>query len=65
LHYTDKKYIRDRVDGKGGLILAEFMYQTLQAYDWLYLFKTHNCSFQIGGIDQLGNMNAGQQLIKK
>lgn len=36
-----------------------------QAYDWLRLFKDFDCRFQIGGSDQLGNINAGHDLVKK
>ena len=60
-----KKYIRDRIDGDGGILLSEFLYQVLQAYDWQHLHDRYNCNFQIGGIDQLGNIDAGHDLIKR
>lgn len=37
----------------------------LQSYDWLHLHKEHNCSVQIGGSDQLGNIEAGSDLIRR
>nr|XP_018668493.1 tyrosine--tRNA ligase, mitochondrial [Ciona intestinalis] len=61
----EKRYIKDRIQSSEGLMLAEFMYQVLQAYDWQYLHDNYNCTFQVGGVDQLGNINAGQQLIRK
>uniref|UniRef100_H2YAY9 Tyrosine--tRNA ligase n=1 Tax=Ciona savignyi TaxID=51511 RepID=H2YAY9_CIOSA len=61
----EKRYIRDRINSSDGLMLAEFMYQVLQAYDWKYLHDNHDCNFQVGGADQLGNIHAGQQLIRK
>ena len=63
--YLEKRYIRDRIDSSEGLSLAEFMYQILQAYDWKHLHKTYNCRFQIGGLDQLGNISAGHHLIRR
>jgi len=53
-------------DGSGtGLSFTEFSYQTLQAYDFLHLFKQHNCILQVGGSDQWGNIVAGTDLIRK
>jgi tyrosyl-tRNA synthetase len=37
----------------------------LQAYDFLYLFKNHDCVMQMGGNDQWGNMLAGSDLIRR
>lgn len=42
---------------------TEFTYQIFQAYDWLHLLRTHNCLFQIGGSDQMGNIKSGHELI--
>ncbi|CAK8675997.1 unnamed protein product [Clavelina lepadiformis] len=61
----EKRYIKDRINSLEGLVLAEFVYQIFQAYDWKYLRENYNCCFQIGGSDQLGNINAGYELIKK
>ena len=63
--YAEKRYIKDRINSLEGLVLAEFVYQIFQAYDWKYLRENYNCCFQIGGSDQLGNINAGYELIKK
>jgi len=50
---------------KTGLNFIEFNYMLLQAYDFLYLHRHHNCLLQIGGSDQWGNILAGIDLIKK
>ena len=48
-----------------GLSFIEFNYQLLQAYDFWHLFKYHNCSIQMGGSDQWGNIVAGIDLIRR
>ncbi|MBN1224417.1 MAG: tyrosine--tRNA ligase [Candidatus Aminicenantes bacterium] len=48
-----------------GLSFIEFNYQLLQAYDYLYLFKNHRCTLQMGGDDQWGNILAGVDLIRR
>src|SRR5512136_2274198 len=48
-----------------GLSFIEFNYQLLQAYDFWYLFKHHNCLIQMGGSDQWGNILAGIDLIRR
>jgi tyrosyl-tRNA synthetase len=48
-----------------GLSFIEFNYQLLQSYDFLILFKEHNCTLQIGGDDQWGNIVSGIELVRK
>jgi len=48
-----------------GLSFIEFNYQLLQAYDYLYLFRTYGCTLQLGGDDQWGNILAGVDLIRR
>ncbi|MFQ5652874.1 MAG: tyrosine--tRNA ligase [bacterium] len=48
-----------------GLSFLEFNYQILQAYDFLQLFRSHNCTLQMGGDDQWGNIIAGTDLIRR
>ncbi|MHB1317092.1 MAG: tyrosine--tRNA ligase [Anaerolineae bacterium] len=48
-----------------GLSFLEFNYQLLQAYDYLHLFRTYNCTLQLGGNDQWGNILAGVDLIRR
>lgn len=50
---------------ESGLSFIEFNYQLLQAYDFWYLFKHCNCSIQMGGSDQWGNIVAGIDLIRR
>jgi tyrosyl-tRNA synthetase len=48
-----------------GLSFLEFNYMLLQAYDFWYLFKNHNCVLQMGGNDQWGNILAGADLTRR
>ena len=48
-----------------GLSFLEFNYMLLQAYDFWYLFKNHNCLLQMGGNDQWGNILAGADLTRR
>jgi tyrosyl-tRNA synthetase len=48
-----------------GLSFLEFNYMLLQAYDFYVLNKEHNCTFQLGGQDQWGNIVAGIDLVRR
>ncbi|SHJ54461.1 tyrosyl-tRNA synthetase [Hymenobacter daecheongensis DSM 21074] len=48
-----------------GLSFTEFSYQLLQGYDFLHLFRTLNCTLQMGGSDQWGNITTGTELIRR
>jgi tyrosyl-tRNA synthetase len=48
-----------------GLTFIEFNYQLLQAYDYLTLYRKYNCTLQMGGDDQWGNILAGVDLIRR
>lgn len=48
-----------------GISFTEFSYQLLQAYDYYWLNKNQNCSLQMGGSDQWGNITAGTELIRR
>jgi len=48
-----------------GLSFIEFNYQLLQAYDYLYLYQNYDCTLQMGGDDQWGNILAGVDLIRR
>ena len=56
---------RLRLDTETGLNFIEFNYVLLQAYDFLYLYRTENCILQMGGSDQWGNIVAGIELIRR
>jgi tyrosyl-tRNA synthetase len=48
-----------------GLSFIEFNYMLLQAYDFLLLFDDYDCSMQMGGSDQWGNIVAGVDLVRR
>ncbi|QHE53277.1 tyrosine--tRNA ligase [Pontibacillus sp. HMF3514] len=48
-----------------GISFTEFSYMILQSYDFLNLFRKENCTLQIGGSDQWGNITAGLELIRR
>jgi tyrosyl-tRNA synthetase len=54
-----------RLDSEEGLTFIEFNYMVLQAYDFLELFKNHDCKIQMGGSDQWGNIVAGVDLVRR
>jgi tyrosyl-tRNA synthetase len=58
---------KDSVDSRlsKGISFTEFSYMILQSYDFLKLNQEYNCSLQIGGSDQWGNITAGMELISR
>jgi tyrosyl-tRNA synthetase len=48
-----------------GISYTEFSYAILQAYDFLHLRRERNCTVQLGGADQYGNIVAGIELIRR
>ena len=69
-HFTINKMlsfdsVKLRLDREQSLSYMEFNYMILQAYDFLELNKNKNCSMQIGGSDQWGNIINGVDLIKR
>lgn len=57
--------VQSRLQSESGMSFTEFTYQMFQAYDWLYLFQHHECTFQLGGSDQMGNVMSGHELISR
>ncbi|MDB9825159.1 tyrosine--tRNA ligase [Alphaproteobacteria bacterium] len=57
--------VKERLKREQSLSFLEFNYMVLQSYDFYYLNKKHNCSLQIGGSDQWGNIVLGIELISK
>ena len=57
--------VKNRLEREQSLSYMEFNYMILQAYDFLELNKKENCSLQIGGSDQWGNIVNGVELIKR
>jgi len=60
-----KDSVRKRLEGDTGMSFTEFSYQLVQGYDFYYLWKNHNCSIQMGGSDQWGNIVTGTELIRR
>lgn len=48
-----------------GLTFFEFGYLLLQSYDFLVLYRRHNCRMQMGGSDQWSNIIGGMELVRK
>jgi len=48
-----------------GISYTEFSYMLLQSYDFLNLYEQENCTLQIGGSDQWGNITAGMEFIRR
>jgi tyrosyl-tRNA synthetase len=57
--------VRMRLEREQSLTFLEFNYMLLQAYDFYYLNKEYNCSLQLGGSDQWGNIVTGVDLVRK
>jgi len=49
----------------GGISYTEFSYQVLQSLDFLELYRRYQCTLQLGGSDQWGNIVAGLDLIRR
>ncbi len=56
---------KQRLDREQGLSFIEFNYTLLQSYDFLELYRRHNCRLQIGGQDQWFNILSGCDLIRR
>ena len=52
-------------DAKEGMSFTEFTYQLVQGYDFLYLYQNYECTLQMGGSDQWGNITSGTELIRR
>jgi tyrosyl-tRNA synthetase len=67
-HFTvnvmmQKESVKARMES--GLSFTEFSYMLLQAYDFLHLFRERQCTLQVAGSDQWGNITAGVELIRR
>jgi len=60
-----KEAIKRRLESDEGISFTEFSYPLLQAYDFLVLHDRYNCTLQMGGSDQWGNIVAGVDLIRR
>ena len=48
-----------------GMSFTEFTYQLVQGYDFLHLYREKQCTLQMGGSDQWGNITTGTELIRR
>lgn len=60
-----KDSVKKRLEGDNGLSFTEFSYQLIQGFDFYYLWKNKNCTIQMGGSDQWGNIVTGTELIRR
>ena len=44
---------------------TEFTYQMVQGYDFLHLYRTYDCTLEMGGSDQWGNITTGTELVRR
>jgi tyrosyl-tRNA synthetase len=63
---VNKESVKQRLDREGaGISYTEFTYMLLQSYDFAELNRLHNCTLQIGGSDQWGNITGGIDLTRR
>ena len=48
-----------------GMSFTEFTYQLVQGFDFLQLYRDKNCTIQMGGSDQWGNITTGTEMIRR
>lgn len=52
-------------ESSDGMSFTEFTYQLVQGYDFLHLYREADCTLQMGGSDQWGNITTGTELIRR
>lgn len=62
-YMTSKDSVKKRLES--GMSFTEFSYQLVQGYDFYHLWKNENCTVQLGGSDQWGNITTGTELIRR
>ena len=62
-----KDSVKNRLSGESadGMSFTEFTYQLVQGYDFLHLYQNNECTLQMGGSDQWGNITTGTELIRR
>ncbi len=61
-----KESVKQRIEREGsGISFTEFSYMILQSYDFAMLNKQYNCTLQVGGSDQWGNITGGIDLTRR
>ena len=63
---VNKESVKQRLDRDGeGISFTEFTYMLLQSYDFAELNSRYDCTLQIGGSDQWGNITGGVDLSRR
>jgi len=57
--------VKLRLEREQPLSFLEFNYMVLQAYDFLELARRFDCTLQMGGSDQWGNIVSGVELVRR
>ncbi|MCA0152128.1 tyrosine--tRNA ligase [Winogradskyella vincentii] len=63
-----KDSVKNRISSENtsdGMSFTEFTYQLVQGYDFLHLYRDRDCTIQMGGSDQWGNITTGTELIRR
>ncbi len=62
-----KDSVKKRLTGEAndGMSFTEFTYQLVQGYDFLHLYREKQCTLQMGGSDQWGNITTGTEMIRR
>ena len=66
-YMVSKDSVKKRLgsESKVGMSFTEFTYQLLQGYDFVHLYKNLDCTLQMGGSDQWGNITTGTELVRR
>lgn len=63
---VNKESVKQRIQREGeGISFTEFSYMLLQSMDFSELYHRHECTLQIGGSDQWGNITGGVDLTRR
>lgn len=62
-YMLNKDIIARRLDT--GITYAEFSYTLMQGFDFVHLNREYDCTFQVAGSDQWGNITTGIELGRK
>jgi tyrosyl-tRNA synthetase len=61
-----KESVKQRIEREGsGISFTEFSYMILQSFDFAELNSRNDCTLQIGGSDQWGNITGGIDLTRR
>lgn len=62
----NKESVKQRIEREGeGISFTEFTYMLLQSFDFAELYQRNQCTLQIGGSDQWGNITGGIDLTRR